>query len=135
MSTTPASLRKELRHLSRELSSSDFPNVFPIANTKKKATRGTEKENFRPSSQTANGNEWMRGGGAVSPAVFSFSGTSPPPQPQVAAAISSSGAAARAAYSENETRSRVTSVNIWLPGSAIPRGLMVSAIFPCCHLI
>jgi hypothetical protein len=135
VSSTPSSLRKELRHLSKELFSSDVPNVVSLANTRVKATsRGAEKENFRPLSQSAGGNEWMRGGGAVSPAVFSFSGTSPPPHPQAFAAISSSAAAARSASSENGkanmSASQVSSTNKWLPGSAIPRGLMVSAILP-----
>jgi hypothetical protein len=131
---TPASLRKELRHLSKELSSSDFSNAVSSRKVKP-GTKGAEKENFRLSnhSASASSNEWMRGGGAVSPAVFSFSDASPPSRSQALlatsfAAISTSAAPAEASLEIDRINLPQTlPATVWIPGAAIPRGLMVSS--------
>lgn len=139
-STTPASLRKELRHLSREISSSS--DVLPQAFSNKKgkaASKVAEKENFRPFNHSAAGQAWISGGGAASPAVFSFYGAHSPPKSQslqVAPLVAATGSFMPAAsveksranqsYTSTSNASIYSSTsNVWMPGSVIPRGLMV----------
>jgi hypothetical protein len=127
-STTPASLRKELRHLSKEISSSDgLPHAF--SNRKAKpATKFTEKENFRPLNHSAAGQAWISGGGAASPAVFSFYGAPSPPKSQSLQAdpmVAVTGSIMPASEKSRANQSYTSTSNMWMPGSVIPRGLMV----------
>jgi hypothetical protein len=129
-STTPASLRKELRHLSREISSSDvLPHAF--SNRKAKAaSKVTEKENFRPFNHSAAGQAWISGGGAASPAVFSFYGAPSPPKSQSLqveplVAVTSSIMPATSVEKSRSNQSYTSTSNMWMPGSVVPRGLMV----------
>jgi hypothetical protein len=135
-SSTPASLRKELRHLSRELSSSDVGAPSSFSGRKARPPlKNTEKENSRPSNYTSH-NEWVRGGGNVSPAVFSFSGASLSPLSD--AKIISKGALFPA-YSNSVSRvgtgensifcgTSTSSSNMLVADAGIPRGLMVRSV-------
>jgi hypothetical protein len=129
-SNTPASLRKELRHLSRELPSAgaaDTPNVFSSRKTQPTRTksfdhlqvRNTGKENL--GSNALHDNEWMSGGGVASPAVFSFS-CSPPPRSQLTAVP---GGSTNVEIPLSVTHSSSAAANGWAPGSVVPRGMMV----------
>jgi hypothetical protein len=128
---TPASLRKELRHLSRELSSSDIPKV--LSSRKSKApSKDIDKENTGFSDHSLNDSEWVNGGGVVSPAVFSFSASSTPPKADFnvsegAPLTATCSSAARKNTVENGSDRKTLSQpsNVWAPGSVIPRGLMV----------
>ena len=161
LSSTPASLRKELRNLSRELSSSDGPPVSS-SKTAKAPAKLPNKENFRPAAHSVSESEWMRGGGLhtpapalplplqhrgggrrapahkgeaqVSPAVFSFSGSPTPPHFNAASdgLPFSANSSAGCAVSGKVQLPSTGYGSVWAPGSAIPRGLMVSAqLTPC----
>ena len=161
LSSTPASLRKELRNLSRELSSSDGPPVSS-SKTAKAPAKLPNKENFRPAAHSVSESEWMRGGGLhtpapalplplqhrgggrrapahkgeaqVSPAVFSFSGSPTPPHFNAASdgLPFSANSSAGCAVSGKVQLPSTGYGSVWEPGSAIPRGLMVSAqLTPC----
>ncbi len=128
---TPASLRKELRHLSRELPSSDIPKV--LSSRKSQAIRKeTDKENSRFSEKRLKDNEWMNGGAVVSPAVFSFSSSSTPPKSEFNVASEDVSfdvtcrSVAQTSSVQNGSVCPTMLSNTWVPGSSIPRGLMVS---------
>lgn len=130
--STPASLRKELRHLSRELSSSDVPSGSSSRKTKA-PTKLAGKENSRPAAPSVSESEWMHGGGVVAPAVFSFSGSPPPSHfnvtyegAPVAANFRSEVRAGSVVNCKVQNSSTLPS-SVWVPGSVIPRGLMVIA--------
>jgi hypothetical protein len=121
-SNTPASLRKELRHLSRELPSAgaaDTPNIFSSRKTKS-TRKETGKENL--GSQVLHVNEWICGGGVASPAVFSFS-CSPPSKSQLNA-VPGESTNAQIPLSVAHSRS-AAAANGLAPGSVVPRGMMV----------
>ncbi len=131
---TPASLRKELRHLSREIPSDVVPHGFSHRKVKT-SSKVSEKENFRPLNHSATGHEWMRGGSAASPAVFSFSGTPSPPKSQCFEVEPSVGATGSVISVDSSETSKADQCcrpasSVWTRGSAIPRGLMVRTNCP-----
>jgi hypothetical protein len=120
-SNTPASLRKELRHLSRELPSAgaaDTSNIFSSRKTKP-TRKETGKENL--GSHVLHENEWICGGGVASPAVFSFS-CSPPSKSQLNAVP---GETTNVQMPLSVAHSRSAAANGLAPGSVVPRGMMV----------
>ncbi len=139
LSSTPASLRKELRHLSRELSASDVAISSSFSSRKAKPSlKIAEKENSQLSNH-ASRDEWVRGGGNVSPAVFSFSGASLSPLSDAKIiskgvlfpAYSNSVSCAGTAEKSIVCRSAISSSNVLAAG--IPRGLMVRALIFSVH--
>jgi hypothetical protein len=141
LSSTPSSLRKELRHLSRELSASDVAVSSSFSSRKAKPSlKNAEKENSRPVNH-ASRDEWVRGGGNVSPAVFSFSGASLSPLSDAKIiskgvpfpAYSNSVSCAHTAENSVVCRSASSSGNVLAAGACIPRGLMVRAVLFSVH--
>lgn len=152
LSSTPSSLRKELRHLSRELSASDVAISSSFSSRKAKPSlKNAEKENSRPPNHALR-DEWVRGGGNASPAVFSFSGASLSPLSDAKItskgvqfpAYSNSVSCADTAENSAVCRSAISVQGAWegrreavaggAAGAGIPRGLMVRGVLFSVHI-
>jgi hypothetical protein len=140
-------LRKELRLMSKSLAATEGPAFIASRRSVDKKSSSSnsnfsDKENFRPAaSALPSDSQWMRGGGVVAPAVFSFSGSSPAHSSfsdvaDYGTPLSSSAAAAiHSATSVDDSRVNQQSTSGRGAAAALPRGFMVRFMFCACLTI